>query len=424
MKRALRFGIHACVILAAVVAFYQIYSAYLEERIDTLYAQHSATVNHIYSLEAKNKGTVLASKILESHTLVILGSSELGIKVPENITRLFTNNLYPSDIACFGRATVQNFAHAMNLGANYAALNNNDITIIESLQWFFDDDIDTKGFFANFSELHFFEFLHNDCISEKNKLYLCKRYMQLESSSRKNLHTLINHYYKPGVSSNLFAAIIEGEIEFPSTYLYAKLYSSSESIFRICYQILRPYYWGRYKFLKLKDKYDSYDWLKGLKVEAPAEKVELNWKQIYQIAEKHGKEACTNNDIYVYDTYYTKYLLKNYSKRKNSYSKRKLLVSKEWNDYVFFLDVCKELGLSPYIISMSTNGWYYDYIGIDKSKRDLLYDKLEAGAKEYGMGFLTLRDHEYEPYFYCDVMHLGWKGWPYVTQNIIAHFSK
>lgn len=424
MKKALRFGIHACVILVAVVVFYQIYSDYLEERINTLYAQHAVTVNHAMGVPSKDKGNILAAKSLENHNMVVLGSSELGSPVPENIRKLFPNNLYPSDITCFGHAYVQNFEHAMNLAANYTALKDNGITIIESLQWFSGNDIDIKGFLSNFSELQFYEFLQNDCISEKNKLHLCRRYMQLENSSGKKLQTLINKYYKPGVSGNLFSAVIEGEIAFPSTYLYANLYSSPNSIYRICYQLLRPYYWARYKFLQLKDKHDAYIWLKNLKNEEPPKQVELDWKQIYQTAEKHGKEACTNNDIYVYDAYYTKYLQKTYAELKGRSSKEKLLVSKEWEDYVFFLDVCKELGLSPYIVSMSTNGWYYDYLGIDKNKRDLLYDKLETGAKEYGMGFLSCRDHEYEPYFYCDVMHLGWKGWPYVTQNIIAHFSK
>ena len=45
-------------------------------------------------------------------------------------------------------------------------------------------------------------------------------------------------------------------------------------------------------------------------------------------------------------------------------------------------------------------------------------------SNEYGFDCLKTDDKEYEPYFYCDVMHLGWKGWPYVLQNIIEHFEE
>ncbi len=100
------------------------------------------------------------------------------------------------------------------------------------------------------------------------------------------------------------------------------------------------------------------------------------------------------------------------------------MTSREWDDYEFFLKLCRELGLKPYVVLESTNGRYYDYAGIEKQKRDELYDRQEKMAEEYGIDALNLKDYEYEPYFYCDVMHLGWKGWPYVTQQIVEHFSK
>ena len=99
------------------------------------------------------------------------------------------------------------------------------------------------------------------------------------------------------------------------------------------------------------------------------------------------------------------------------------MISAEWKDYEFFLGVCNELDLHPYVVIMSTNGFYYDYIGITKNKRDEYYDASEQISAKYGIECLNLKDQEYEPYFYCDVMHLGWKGWPYVCKKIVEHFS-
>ena len=98
--------------------------------------------------------------------------------------------------------------------------------------------------------------------------------------------------------------------------------------------------------------------------------------------------------------------------------------STEWDDFRFFLRVCKELQIEPYVVIMSTNGRYYDHIGIDVQKRTDYYNAMERMVDGANYEALNLKDWEYEPYFYCDVMHLGWKGWIYVAENIVNHFAK
>ena len=70
-----------------------------------------------------------------------------------------------------------------------------------------------------------------------------------------------------------------------------------------------------------------------------------------------------------------------------------------------------------------TSGYYYDYIGIDKEKRYSVYDKLVEIINNYGFDYLDLRDKEYVPYFYKDVMHFGWKGWLYVDEQITKYYK-
>lgn len=97
--------------------------------------------------------------------------------------------------------------------------------------------------------------------------------------------------------------------------------------------------------------------------------------------------------------------------------------SKEWDDYELFLKTCKELELKPYFIIVPTNGFYYDYLGLSKEKRTQFYDKLESMAKDHGFDYLDMRQKEYEPYFFKDIMHLGWKGWIYVSKKITEYYS-
>ena len=41
---------------------------------------------------------------------------------------------------------------------------------------------------------------------------------------------------------------------------------------------------------------------------------------------------------------------------------------------------------------------------------------------EYGVKLLDLTGFEYESYFMCDTMHIGWKGWLAVDQALISYY--
>ena len=50
------------------------------------------------------------------------------------------------------------------------------------------------------------------------------------------------------------------------------------------------------------------------------------------------------------------------------------------------------------------------------------YENVRAIAMEYGIEMLDLTGYEYEPYFMCDTMHLGWKGWLAVDRALIDFY--
>ena len=54
---------------------------------------------------------------------------------------------------------------------------------------------------------------------------------------------------------------------------------------------------------------------------------------------------------------------------------------------------------------------------------DALYESIVRQiAGEYGIQMLDLTGHEYEEYFMCDTMHLGWKGWLAVDRALIDYY--
>lgn len=425
-------------IIGVIVILYTvvfIYSAYLDRQIKQLYIEKGDVADRCVGLSVKDKGNVLIDAAMKRNDLLMMGSSELGSPVPEKPQAMFPNNFYNNNVSCVGHAYVQNYLHAIDIGANNKTINGNDIVIVESLQWFAGNERSTDGTLSNFSELQFYEFLNNPDISEKNKKYLCRRFIETENykeinveneidkniSDNKMKHRILNIFkiYK----TVLNPYIVEGNIIFPDTYILARLYNSDSLKGKIAYSCMKPYYHVKYSYMCLKDKYSVYKFLKQIDSNEYGVK-NINWEDIYTTAEKEGKDACTNNEWYVYDEYFTKYLENNIDGRKDSGKDIPLMVSKEWNDYNFFLSVCDELNIHPYIVIMSTNGPYYDHCGYSKERRDEYYNKVESVANEYGMDVLNLKDYEYTPYFYCDVMHLGWKGWAYVNQKIIEYFTE
>jgi D-alanine transfer protein len=68
------------------------------------------------------------------------------------------------------------------------------------------------------------------------------------------------------------------------------------------------------------------------------------------------------------------------------------------------------------------HGPWSDYSGFDADRRAEYYQNVRGIAAEYGVQTLDLTGHEYEEYFMCDTMHLGWKGWLAVDKALIEYY--
>lgn len=413
----------------------KVYSNFLDTQITKLYQVNQAQVDAANGLAEKDKGAVLLAETFHNDAgMLFLGSSELGSPVPENPKNLFPNQYYSKHVSYSGHAYVQNALQAMLLGANSDTVSGNDIVIVESIQWFIESD--ATGFLSNFSELSFYRFLKNDALSEESKEYLCNRFIEKQESAGHIVFDELSNRFSEGSrlyfigelaerAKGFLPNFVQLHIDYPQTYVLAKLYTSKSVLGRFCYYATYPYYSIRNDFLTLKDKFTAYQYLKKLGGQSrPVTTKVIDWDALYKKAEEEGRAACTNNDLYVYDEYYSSYLAGRYDDLKNGNVGISVANSTEWDDFRFFLRVCKELQIEPYVVIMSTNGRYYDHIGIDVQKRTDYYNAMERMVDGANYEALNLKDWEYEPYFYCDVMHLGWKGWIYVAENIVNHFAK
>ena len=344
--------------------------------------------------DIKDYGLYLLQRSIRKGDFILLGSSELTARVPQDPINLFPNQSLPLQIDKSGTSYKQSLLTGIMLGA-LPVDDNTKMAMIVSMQWFFDEDISRKGTQKRFSELQYYAFMHNDSIPSECKHYASKR----------------------------LATLLSGEGKVGAACLYAKLNSSDSVVNVLGRSVLYPFYECKYRLLLLRDKYNAYKFLTDAE-EVDIEIKDIDWQQEQIEATKMGKENCNNNGLYVYNEYYNEILLPRWEELKDGMSHQKLINCKEGDDYHFFLTIAKIKNVKPYMVFMSANGWYYDYLGITKDKRYKLYDWLAQETSSNGFSYLDTRSLEYEPYSYHDVMHLGWKGWLYVGENISKHFGK
>jgi D-alanine transfer protein len=95
--------------------------------------------------------------------------------------------------------------------------------------------------------------------------------------------------------------------------------------------------------------------------------------------------------------------------------------SPEYNDFQLVLDLLKQSGADPLFISVPVNGKWYDYTGFPKEGRTAYYARIKKQIESEGFQIADFSNHEYDPYFMKDTIHIGWKGWVY-TDKVIKDF--
>ena len=394
LKKILIFASYIFIPIPILVFGLKSYENFLDSQISKGY---NSAIGRTYGINELSKGISLLKRSAINEDVIIFGSSELdgADYISQNPVNMFPNNYLNSNVSLVGRAGTQSLLDAIKIGALSEDLRDKKIVFIVSPQWFFDKEIRRDYFSSNFSEIQFYKFLENNLISNKTKEYVCKRI------------------------SNL----LEDESNLSIPCFYSNVYSRKNLIDNFIFYLFKPYFIIREKILNLKDKHMSYKIIKKFENEKIQTSKEINWEDEMINAEKLGKLECTNNNFFVYDDYFNKYISPNILNIKGSCCNINPFGSDEMTDYIETLKVFNQLNIKPYIVITSMNGYFYDYVGLSKEKRYELYNKLDETARNYGLDILNLKGYEYEPYFYKDVMHLGWKGWTVINEKISKHFS-
>lgn len=394
MKGKISFVIIVCIVITVIIGTNQ----FLNTQISNLKkTKDLSQFGKEYGDHIKDSSIIAKDILDDSNDLFLFGSSEMAINVEQNSIKLFPIEGADYNISCFGRGYVQNLQQATYIGGSDLKINQK-VAYILSLQWFDNSDgVKADNFAVNFSEIQFYNFLNNPKISEENKQYYAKRVYSLLEQTNK---------YQPEA-------------------LYARLYSNPNWFKKMSMFILSPYYKVSNYLSTIKDKALIYKEMKKLPEKKPKEELEkIDWKEEEKrISEKNSNEVSTNQ-FHLTDDYYNKNIKDHLDYLDGCLKGNDTLSSVEMDDFKFFLSVCKDLNIEPYIIMPPVNGWYYDYLGLSVDKRNEYYNAIDTLAKEQGFEVLDLRQYEYKQGFLIDVMHLGEEGWLKVSEGIYNHFNE
>lgn len=384
--------------IITITLFAIIFNNLIDKEYESLKNKKDITsLKHTYNEKIRDRGGLLKDEMHDEGDLMLLGSSELSSSVNQNPIRFFPFKGAEYDVSIYGRAYTQTLQHSTIISNTNNITDKDKIAIVVSAQWFErEEGIYGGDFSVNFSELQFYQFFKNEKISKDNKIYYANRISELLKQSG----------------------------EYGEERIYANLYYKDNFITNTLLTILKPYYSLKEYMLETKDKVQTIKSIKKLEDKKEVNFKEINWEGEYLKAEREGASKVTNNDINVDDEYYDTYLRDKYDSLKDKWDNVDLLKSKELEDYKFFINTCKDINVRPLIILMPVNGLYYDHLGLTKEKRTEFYNTIESIAKENGFDVLNLQNKEYEKYYLSDVMHLGWKGWLNINEEMHNYFNE
>lgn len=338
---------------------------------------------NFYKFSSKD---IIASNITKDTTL-ILGSSELNSAY--DYSEHASNMLNYSDlnVCVVGSGNYQSIIHTSIIGSLGESIKNIPVFLIISPQWFEKNGIESAAFVSRISKEHVLNLMENPKISEKNKRKFIDRILKLSENS--SLHKDFQEYKDIYIEKKLSA----------SSYISVMLKNKKE-IFN-----------NKFKFKNtFAKRYEDDDKPYGN---------DFNLKELLLKADEKGKKACTNNEFKIENGYYVEYVEPKYKELKDTQKDMSYDESLEYEDLELFLNISKELGLDLHFISVPVHGIWYDYVGFPKEKRQSYYKKIREIASSHKTALLDLSNHEYTDYFLKDIMHLGWKGWLYIDEEII-----
>ena len=354
--------------------------------------------------EEKITGTWLVRTAAEQEdTLTVFGSSELKtFEISTHPANFFAGKRCGFQVNLVGRGSCQSLVHAMAVGASGESLKGKKIVLITAPQSYVEGGIAPDLFLANFSEQQMLTLLQDDTIPAGTRQYLAARVQALIAQYNAQNGTNLQTHTAAGLLSKAWA---DG--------------NGAEKA------LLAPYGWISKWLLDTKDLAVSARLIRAGAYGTGSEKPgEIDWAAEEQAALQQAREQSTNNEFYMLDSYYQTYVGHRLSQMEGRDAAVSYDASPEYEDLRCLFDICKAKNIRALFVHVPVNGKWSDYTELSQSTRQIYYKTVRAIATQYdNITMLDLTGEEYTPYFLCDTMHLGWKGWLAVDRAMVEFWN-
>lgn len=383
MNKLIGFGI---TIILLVLTFFC-----ADRYFDTQVDQTPMSFMRTYLSDRKFGNSYLLKHLAGENTITVLGSSELS---SDEDTPYYPFNCFRSEklnALRVGRGGCQSLVHAGIIGAMGEKLEDRKAMLIVSPQWFTKEGIKKEEAAAFISPDIFEEVLRNNKISEKSKDTFAKRTLSILIGSEEtkktydSLKRIYDKYQKKGLKDRIL--------------LTAENYKSQ-------------WHYKKHILEELRGKDTS-----GFKQEETNPELPAKEEMLKEAAGRAGIKS-SNNTYEVQNDYFNEYMKPRLSSLKNSQKDVDYSDSVEYEDLKLFIKMAKAQNIDIKLVSIPLHGKWSDYTGFSKEKRERYYENIRILAKDKKVELLDYSDHEYDPYFLKDIMHVGEKGWVYIDEEI------
>lgn len=331
-------------------------------------------------------GTFLQDKMLEDPKfLPIYGSSELSRWDPFHPSNYFQVNPIGYEPFLIGKGGSTSIVHAINLANHVHQLHQKKMVIIVSPQWFVKRGTDEQHFAPNYSSLQALKLPYNQDIAEKVKRKIMKRMLSYEAVKNDQL------------VFELFSAYLHNE--------------------KATFHMLTPFAKMYINILEKKDLYFSIFGIHSSQDQLSDAVKDQSWSSLMKQASALGEQNTRHSRFYIDDQVYKK-SINHIRKLKGKNTSMSYGVSKEYKDFQLILDILKQSDAEPLFVIIPVNGPYYDYTGFHKKGRTDYYKRVKKQIRSNGFEYADYSEHEYDPYFMKDTIHIALKGWVYLDRDI------
>jgi len=337
---------------------------------------------------------VLAGTPLSVASLYVMGSSEFGVPTDQNPSRLLPATVTDFDMYLSGRGHQQSLYHALELAAVAPALRTRKVALIVSPQWFANRDGIAEGAFRSvFSYSAWDEMLANASLSPSVRQRLVSRVGELmpELCSARAL-----------CSTNP-AWLAKAVIDIPYDAVDVRLGFLKES----------------YDSKKVRSRF-AYT---GPYVQQGSPMATFDWTAARAQADQQAA-AAIKKPYGIQQDYYDRRILPYLASLKGHEANVQYTESREYDDLDLFLEVAHDLDLQVMLVAQPVNGLWSDYTGLPMAERTVYAQKVRQVADNkwrvdsvhLPLTFVDMTDRMYDPHYFFDTLHLGWRGWLDVTE--------